>query len=673
MLIFLLLRFDICAHPVLVLLSPLAYSTIELPAKPILKGPPNHQKKVSVTPVLYWDTVSHREDTYNLQISTDSMFSSVTFAEAGVAGEMYEIDFKKIILNNMTPYYWRVQAVNYYAQPGAWSDIWSFTTGPKLEQKEFIVIGAWNGPIFEGTRTIDSIEVQKFKDAHFNTIITSPLHDTKNYSDYFFTTSTITPSLSGSFLTSNYNQSDFTTDADVPNEYRLSILHAVGDVSTFVHDRTVLWFDHWNPYNCLMRMNDVAEIYSHYSKYRDNMLGYYIGDEPPPSATIALNLKLNTLAAADTSKIAFYNLGASWVADTNWATYKDYVDRYIGNPNTKVVSFDNYCFDIGHTATKSSTLGNWVEDLNKARYKTGFPSALGPRGSNLPAIYAQLNLFASKVKYYKDTRKKNTTFWGAAGCSQEHYVYDDYKKGEPLSIRHLAYPTELILRFYASSNLMYGAKGIIWYTYTKQGALSGANIYNPMKEDFGVKAASNDSVIYNNLKKINGEIVKMARVLLKLEWQRTIHGDNTDPSTKESFLEICDTNTPFYFKNSRDNAFKPSSGASPTWSFDSMAVGIFKYGDSDCFIIMNKSVYLENHNTHQFKGFANSTKYVVKNNVNPRIFNKTNGSWQTSKNRLYDKTKNVTSFELPNPIGPGDMELVWLEPADSAPNQFLGE
>jgi hypothetical protein len=54
-------------------------------------------------------------------------------------------------------------------------------------------------------------------------------------------------------------------------------------------------------------MNDVAEIYSHYSKYRDNMLGYYIGDEPPPSATIALNLKLNTLAAADTSKIAFYN------------------------------------------------------------------------------------------------------------------------------------------------------------------------------------------------------------------------------------------------------------------------------------------------------------------------------------------------------------------------------
>jgi hypothetical protein len=194
-----------------------------------------------------------------------------------------------------------------------------------------------------------------------------------------------------------------------------------------------------------------------------------------------------------------------------------------------------------------------------------------------------------------------------------------------------------------------------------------------MKEDFGVKAASNDSVIYNNLKKINGEIVKMARVLLKLEWQRTIHGDITDPSSKESSLNTNNSNTPFYFRNSRDDAFQASASASATWSFDSMAVGIFKYGKFDCFVIMNKSVYLENHNTHRFKGFSNSTKYIVKNNVYPRIFDKANGSWQTITNQTYDKTKNVTSFELPNPISPGDMELVWLGPAELTPSQALVE
>ncbi len=94
------------------------------PAAPILLLPVNGALGQSLTPLLDWNDVSTAQN-YRIQISTDSLFGSMTWDTSGVAPSQVTVPSGK--LANNTWYFWRVNASN-AGGSGAWSAIWKFKT-----------------------------------------------------------------------------------------------------------------------------------------------------------------------------------------------------------------------------------------------------------------------------------------------------------------------------------------------------------------------------------------------------------------------------------------------------------------------------------------------------------------------------------------------------------------
>ncbi|MBI3005411.1 MAG: fibronectin type III domain-containing protein [Ignavibacteriales bacterium] len=95
-----------------------------VPAPPTLVSPVDGALDVSTNPALSWNTVTGA-DSYRIQLSTDSLFSSTTFDQSGVTATT----FNASSLSLSTIYFWRVNAMN-AGGSGDWSAVWSFTTVP---------------------------------------------------------------------------------------------------------------------------------------------------------------------------------------------------------------------------------------------------------------------------------------------------------------------------------------------------------------------------------------------------------------------------------------------------------------------------------------------------------------------------------------------------------------
>ena len=95
------------------------------PLKPVLISPPNGSNNVPLTPTLFWNHISGVTH-YRVQVSRVSNFSVLTDS-ATVTINQYPIPPEK--LNNLTTYFWRVNATN-STGTGPWSDVWSFSTEP---------------------------------------------------------------------------------------------------------------------------------------------------------------------------------------------------------------------------------------------------------------------------------------------------------------------------------------------------------------------------------------------------------------------------------------------------------------------------------------------------------------------------------------------------------------
>src|SRR6056297_3086136 len=92
------------------------------PVAVMLSAPQDGASDIGINPSLSWQPVSNA-DTYDIQVSTQSDFSSTVEDLTGVATtqvEVGELAYEK-------EHHWRVRAVN-EAGPGDWSDEWSFTT-----------------------------------------------------------------------------------------------------------------------------------------------------------------------------------------------------------------------------------------------------------------------------------------------------------------------------------------------------------------------------------------------------------------------------------------------------------------------------------------------------------------------------------------------------------------
>jgi hypothetical protein len=99
-----------------------SFTTIALPAAPVLVTPADVATNISTTPILSWNVVSGAA-TYRLQVSTSSTFASTIFNDSTLATTSQALSG----LSVGTTYYWRVNAKN-AAGTGVYSSTWSFTT-----------------------------------------------------------------------------------------------------------------------------------------------------------------------------------------------------------------------------------------------------------------------------------------------------------------------------------------------------------------------------------------------------------------------------------------------------------------------------------------------------------------------------------------------------------------
>lgn len=103
-----------------------ATSNVTVPLALILGAPNNSSTNVPKNPRLQWYT-SCSAQTYTLQLSTSSAFTTFFVNEVGIDSTFFQISRSVLLLDNTT-YYWRVRGTNSVGA-GDWSAVWSFTTG----------------------------------------------------------------------------------------------------------------------------------------------------------------------------------------------------------------------------------------------------------------------------------------------------------------------------------------------------------------------------------------------------------------------------------------------------------------------------------------------------------------------------------------------------------------
>lgn len=102
------------------------FRVITLPTAPNLVSPLNYSTNQPPNVLLDWDSLASAAS-YRIQLSTDSLFNSLTYDTAGVIRSY--VQMRPGILSLNTKYYWRVNATN-ISGTGSWSGIWNFRVNP---------------------------------------------------------------------------------------------------------------------------------------------------------------------------------------------------------------------------------------------------------------------------------------------------------------------------------------------------------------------------------------------------------------------------------------------------------------------------------------------------------------------------------------------------------------
>jgi hypothetical protein len=131
--------------------SAWSFSTLAVPVAPTLVLPTNGATGTSMTPTLKWNAPAGGVNSYELQISTASVFATTVFDKAGLTATSRTIS---PALGSGT-YYWRVSATN-GGSAGVYSTPWSFTVtgfGKRLafsfKVKSFSLSGSQNSISYE--------------------------------------------------------------------------------------------------------------------------------------------------------------------------------------------------------------------------------------------------------------------------------------------------------------------------------------------------------------------------------------------------------------------------------------------------------------------------------------------------------------------------------------------
>jgi hypothetical protein len=142
--------------------------SITTPAAPALASPGNADTAVSLNPTLSW-SASPGALTYRVQLSKSVSFASTMVDDSTLS------DTSRTVgpLEDTARYYWRVNAKNADGA-GAWSTVWSFTTGDKT--LKLVLLKPVGGDTFHvGDSVHISFEYRNSTDAsHYVTLWFSP-------------------------------------------------------------------------------------------------------------------------------------------------------------------------------------------------------------------------------------------------------------------------------------------------------------------------------------------------------------------------------------------------------------------------------------------------------------------------------------------------------------------
>ncbi len=116
------------------------FHTDNVPNAPVLLSPDNRSASISDSALLEWET-SDNAESYSIQVSVDSNFSTIVAEEDDITQTEYEVTN----LEAPATYYWRVRAHN-SSGSSAWSDAWEFLLEPEPEtgSLEIHLNSGWN-------------------------------------------------------------------------------------------------------------------------------------------------------------------------------------------------------------------------------------------------------------------------------------------------------------------------------------------------------------------------------------------------------------------------------------------------------------------------------------------------------------------------------------------------
>lgn len=331
---------------------------------------------------------------------------------------------------------------------------------------------------------------------------------------------------------------------------------------------------------------------------RNAILGYFLCDEPTPFRMTSALSEMELIGSTDATKAAIINLSNDY---GGWEYYTNYVRTYVKSPWAKVLTSTDYPFNI------LSSTGYYSDNHFK-----------------------RLNLYATEIK--NDNYRVN--LWGLTNCSEDN----------SLAFAHIPLPSLMMLRYNAFGPIVYGAKGIFWFLYNGDGSAN----YPHSATNIGII----DPLVYNNLTIINKELKQLGQILMKLKWVGTFHGNATDPSSKEGSL-----NTSLI---PPVNSVTKSKSGSSSWSKDSICISIHTDGIDNYIMVFNKSLYQTAPQSSIYNGYSNKSAITISGLKYPVLFNKSTGKWENINRTGYNKTSNLTSFEVFT--DPGDMQLIRLAP-----------
>lgn len=213
----------------------------------------------------------------------------------------------------------------------------------------------------------------------------------------------------------------------------------------------------------------ISQVYNHPA-----LLGYYITDEPGTKKFTDINSIVDKVNRLDKKNIPYINLYPNYATNEQLeaSDYNNYIVTYLKKVNAKILSFDNY-----------SIVNNSI------RYD----------------FYQNLEIIrANSLKFSKP-------FWAFA-CSVIHF---NYKK-----------PTLSGLKLQQFSNLLYGAKGLQYYTYW------GVNDAFWKANNYGyaiVDENGRPTPTYNLVKEVNGQINRLSWIFSKSKVDSVFHVGDTIP------------------------------------------------------------------------------------------------------------------------------------------------